>query len=98
MYVGIGVLSAATNAAQYLECGHLVKVSGELLLRHGRASSRFPTLRLEALPNRDSLQYRELYGVPHVHSICRGTLRYEGSDDDDVIGVLCLYELLDYHH
>ena len=74
-------MSAATNPAQYLDKGELVSVPGELLLRHGRASRRFPTLRLEVLPNRDSLQYRELYRVPHVHSICRGTLRYEGDDD-----------------
>jgi len=71
-------LSAATNSAEYLDRGQLVSIPGELLLKHGHPSSRFPTLRLEALPNRDSLQYRELYGVPHVHSICRGTLRYEG--------------------
>jgi hypothetical protein len=82
-------LSAATNPAQYLDKGELISVPGELLLRHGRASRRFPTLRLEVLPNRDSLQYRELYGVPHVHSICRGTLRYEG-DDDAVIVMLRL--------
>jgi hypothetical protein len=68
--------------------GELVRVPGELLLRHGRASRRFPKLRLEVLPNRDSLQYRELYGVPHVHSICRGTLRYEGDDDVDVEAVV----------
>lgn len=39
---------------------------------------RFPTMRLETLPNRDSLLYKDLYNIPDVHSICRGTLRYEG--------------------
>lgn len=74
-----GMLSATGNSARYLLKGELIEVPGNDLLLHGRASSRFPTLRLEALPNRDSLGYKELYGVPNVHSICRGTLRYEGT-------------------
>ena len=35
-------------------------------------------MKLEVIPNRDSLAYRELYGVPNVTSIYRGTLRYVG--------------------
>lgn len=73
-----GVLSAAKNSAQYLRQGQRVVVPGEQLLFSAMASDRFPTMRLEVLPNRDSLAYRDLYGVPDVHTICRGTLRYEG--------------------
>lgn len=73
-----GVLNAAGNSARYLANGQIVNVPGEDLLLAGTPSNRFPTLRLEVIPNRDSLTYRELYGVPNVHSICRGTLRYEG--------------------
>jgi saccharopine dehydrogenase-like NADP-dependent oxidoreductase len=35
-------------------------------------------MRLETLPNRDSLLYKDLYAIPDAKSICRGTLRYEG--------------------
>lgn len=73
-----GVLTAAQNSAQYLENGKLIQVPSHDLLKSARASERFPTMRLEALPNRDSLMYRALYGIPEVNSICRGTLRYEG--------------------
>jgi saccharopine dehydrogenase-like NADP-dependent oxidoreductase len=73
-----GVLNAAGNPARYLSHGQIITVPGEELLLSTTASNRIPTLRLEVIPNRDSLSYRELYGVPHVHSICRGTLRYEG--------------------
>lgn len=38
----------------------------------------FPTLKLEVLPNRDSLKYADLYGVPDASTIFRGTLRYQG--------------------
>lgn len=74
-----GVLSAAGNPARYLLHGQVINVPGEELLLSTTPSNRIPTLRLEVIPNRDSLSYRELYGVPHVHSICRGTLRYEGN-------------------
>lgn len=73
-----GVMNASNNSAKYLSKGKLIDIPGEELLLNAKASTRFPTLRLEVLPNRDSLSYREFYNVPHVHSICRGTLRYEG--------------------
>lgn len=73
-----GVLTASGNPAQFLSQGKVISVKGEDLLRSATPSNRFPTLRMEVLPNRDSLMYRDLYNVPDVHSICRGTLRYEG--------------------
>ena len=36
-----------------------------------------PAFALEVLPNRDSLPYADLYGIPKVESMFRGTLRYE---------------------
>lgn len=73
-----GMLNAAGNSAQYLQQGKLIQVPGERLLQSAQPCQRFPTLRLEVLPNRDSLSYRSLYKIPDVQSICRGTLRYEG--------------------
>lgn len=73
-----GVLNAASNAAQFLNNNKLIQIKGEDLLKSAQPSSRFPTLRLEVLPNRNSLEYRELYKINDVNSICRGTLRYEG--------------------
>lgn len=32
---------------------------------------------LEGYPNRDSLKYRDLYGIPEAHTVIRGTLRYQ---------------------
>ena len=73
-----GVLTAACNGAVRLLDGEVVTVPQGTLLEHAEPSSRFQTMRLEALPNRDSVKYRELYGVPDVDTLCRGTLRFEG--------------------
>lgn len=73
-----GVLLAAKNGAIHMEHGKLLTVPPGSLLESAEASKRFPTMRLEALPNRDSIKYRDLYGVKDVETICRGTLRYEG--------------------
>jgi alpha-aminoadipic semialdehyde synthase len=73
-----GVLTASANEAQYLVDGKTILVPGEKLLLSASPSSRFPTMRMESLPNRNSLLYRDFYGIPEVKSLCRGTLRYEG--------------------
>lgn len=73
-----GALLASTNNARYLKDNKIIEVPGADLLRSTQSSERFPTMRLEVVPNRDSLTYRDLYNVPKVASICRGTLRYEG--------------------
>ncbi|EOD22102.1 Saccharopine dehydrogenase, partial [Emiliania huxleyi CCMP1516] len=78
-----GVISATRNPAQFTVDGAVVRVAGEELLRSATPladSSRLGrTLRLEVLPNRDSLPYAELYGIEaEAHSVFRGTLRYAG--------------------
>lgn len=39
----------------------------------------FPGLNLEGYPNRDSIRYAEIYGIPSAHTLLRGTLRYKVS-------------------
>lgn len=73
-----GFLMATKNSATYLKNNQLININSDDLLLSATPSHRFPTMRLEVIPNRDSLAYKNLYGVPSVHSICRGTLRYEG--------------------
>ncbi len=34
-------------------------------------------LSFEVYPNRNSLMYQELYGIPEAHTVIRGTIRYE---------------------
>lgn len=76
-----GVLTAALNPARYMNSNEIIEIPGDDLLTKATYSQRFPTMRLEVVPNRDSLIYRSLYGLEgtsSLHSICRGTLRYQG--------------------
>jgi len=78
-----GVIAATRNDARYRERGRVVSVAGgaPLLaaatpLTSGRLGR---TLRLEVIPNRDSLPYARLYGIEHeAQTVSRGTLRYQG--------------------
>ncbi|XP_006457019.1 hypothetical protein AGABI2DRAFT_188762 [Agaricus bisporus var. bisporus H97] len=87
----VGVLRAANQGVRYLLNEKVVKLPGEELLRSG-----FPRLpisigkegegdgvELEGMPNRDSLPYRETYGLrgeegESLRTLVRGTLRYPG--------------------
>jgi alpha-aminoadipic semialdehyde synthase len=50
----------------------------ELLQSAAPFLDAWPELRLECLPNRDSLQYETTYGIENVKTLFRGTLRYSG--------------------
>ena len=72
------MISAACNRATFLNDGERVDVSADDLLSTavplttGRLGGVF---KLEVLPNRDSLQYAETYGITSAKSLFRGTLR-----------------------
>lgn len=72
------VVMAGEKGAQYLYKGK-IKV-----LPHHEVFQRTWTVdldgigRMEAYPNRDSVQYTSLFGLDSVHTMIRGTLRYPG--------------------
>lgn len=74
-----GVLMASRNDASYLKDGHEVRTPGDRLFRdmhllHVPGAGDF-----EAYPNRDSLTYREVYGLgDQVQTVYRATLRNVG--------------------
>ncbi|CAI5712732.1 unnamed protein product [Hyaloperonospora brassicae] len=73
-----GVLTAALNAARYYKDGKVIAVAGEELLNCSERVSFLPAFNLEQIPNRNSLPYGKIYGIPDAHSLYRGTLRYGG--------------------
>jgi len=73
-----GVLLAGKNPARYLENGKIVEIQGEDLFAHHWPVTIEGLGVLEGYPNRDSLPYRETYGIGGVTSMFRGTLRYPG--------------------
>jgi len=72
-----GVLLAILNGARYLENGREVSYSSEELFQAVR-SFEVEGMAFEAYPNRDSVPYRERYGLQGIRNLFRGTLRYRG--------------------
>ncbi|KAI0338108.1 hypothetical protein BDW22DRAFT_1409660 [Trametopsis cervina] len=77
-----GVLTAARNDARFKLAGRVHTIPGARLL--ARPFADLPVsdvLRLEGIPNRDSLPYAETYALGDVsalRTLVRGTLRYPG--------------------
>jgi saccharopine dehydrogenase-like NADP-dependent oxidoreductase len=72
-----GVLLAGRNPGKYLMDGEIIEIeSGELFNTHW--PMEIEGIELEAYPNRNSLPYKDLYGIPDTETMFRGTLRYPG--------------------
>ncbi len=73
-----GVVLAGNNDGRYLRHGKEVYVPTAGLFKNP-LSIDFPQVgRLEIYPNRDSMPYIELYGIPETRTMMRGTFRYPG--------------------
>ncbi len=71
-----GVVLAGNNDAVFLRHGKIVELpTRELFKSPFRVN--FPEVgMLEVYPNRDSLAYKEIYGIPEARTMYRGTFRY----------------------
>ena len=73
-----GVVMASRNGAHYLMKGKRVTVEPADLFKD-RFSYYFPGVgELEVYPNRDSISYLDIYGIPEASTIYRGTFRFRG--------------------
>ncbi len=73
-----GVVLAGNNDAVYLHLGKVVELPTRGLFKNPFRVS-FPEVgELEVYPNRDSLAYKEIYGIPEARTMFRGTFRYPG--------------------
>lgn len=73
-----GVVLAGRNSAQYQKDGAKVEIASENLFTHTWELNFKDIGTLTAYPNRDSLPYREIYGLQNIDTLYRGTLRYPG--------------------
>jgi saccharopine dehydrogenase-like NADP-dependent oxidoreductase len=73
-----GVILASRNNAHYLMKGTHVFIEPVNLFKD-RFILDFPGAgEMEVYPNRDSVSYINIYGIPEVKTIYRGTFRYKG--------------------
>ena len=73
-----GVLLASRNAARWLENGEEVFVSGEQLFENYFIQDIPGVGSFENYPNRNSIPYRDIYGLKHAETVYRGTFRMTG--------------------
>jgi len=73
-----GVVMASNNGARYLMDGKEVELDTAELFANP-LEIEFPGVeKMHVYPNRDSMPYIDLYGIPEVKTMYRGTFRYVG--------------------
>jgi Saccharopine dehydrogenase and related proteins len=73
-----GVVLASRNSALYLKKGKKIYIEPADLFKDTFIYN-FPDIGdLEVYPNRDSVSYSEIYNIPEVSTMYRGTFRYKG--------------------
>ncbi|MDD4603010.1 MAG: saccharopine dehydrogenase C-terminal domain-containing protein [Bacteroidales bacterium] len=73
-----GVVMAGNNDARFMKHGKVIEIPTANLFKNP-SQVDFPQVGiLDVYPNRDSIAYREIYGIPEVNTIFRGTFRYPG--------------------
>lgn len=73
-----GVLLAGRNSAQFLKDGKEVTIPGAELFDNCEKMDVPNMGTFEGYPNRDSLSYIEIYGIPEAKTMLRGTFRNLG--------------------
>ncbi len=73
-----GVILASRNSALYLKNGKRISIEPVNLFKD-RFTYFFPGIGdLEVYPNRDSISYIDIYGIPEAKTMYRGTFRFKG--------------------
>lgn len=73
-----GVVLAGNNDAHYLRHGKEVSIPTKDLFKNPFEVD-FPEVgKLDVYPNRDSMAYQTIYGIPEAQTVYRGTFRYKG--------------------
>jgi len=71
-----GVIMAGNNGAKYLKNNEILEIPTENLFKNPLQID-FPEVgKMEVYPNRDSLSYIDIYHLPDIETMFRGTFRY----------------------
>jgi len=73
-----GVLLASRNAAKWLEDGKEISIPGEKLFETYTIQDVPGVGSFENYPNRNSVPYKDIYGLSHAETVYRGTFRMTG--------------------
>lgn len=73
-----GVIMASNNDGRYLKHGKEIYVSSENLFKDTFLVDFPDVSKLEVYPNRDSIDYIDIYKIPEAKTMFRGTFRHKG--------------------
>jgi len=73
-----GVVLASRNSARFLENGRIVEIEGKNLFVNPKVEEIEGLGKFEVYPNRDSVPYKEMYGLQDALTVIRGTYRNLG--------------------
>lgn len=73
-----GVILASKNEAQYLKNNKRIVIESKNLFKDRFDYNIKGIGPLEVYPNRDSISYIDIYGIPEVQTMLRGTFRHKG--------------------
>lgn len=73
-----GVVMAGNNDACYLRYGKVVDIPTQDLFKNPLKVDFAEVGELEVYPNRDSISYIDIYGIPETKTMMRGTFRHKG--------------------
>jgi saccharopine dehydrogenase (NADP+, L-glutamate forming)/spermidine synthase len=73
-----GVLLASRNSAKWLENGKEISIPGEQLFENYSLQDVPGIGTFENYPNRDSIPYKDIYGLNDAKTVYRGTFRMHG--------------------
>jgi len=73
-----GVVLASRNSARFLQDGKIVEIEGKNLFLNPKVEEIEGLGKFEVYPNRDSVPYKDLYGLQDALTVIRGTYRNLG--------------------
>ena len=73
-----GVLLASKNPSKWLQDGKIVSYPSEQLFENYTIQDVLGVGSFENYPNRDSVPYKDIYGLKDAHTVYRGTFRMTG--------------------
>ncbi len=82
-------IEACTCPARFQKQGKEINISGSELMKHYSFKNVAGCGWFEEYPNSDAIFYIDIYGIPEVDTIYRGTFRYPGWCET----IACLYEV-----
>ena len=74
----MNVIKAGLDGAKYLKNGNLINIPYEKVFSDIKKIQLSKSNTYDGYPNRDSLKYKNLYGLENINTLIRGTLRHPG--------------------